>query len=138
MDWFLYISVPHLGVQVPGPRWRVPGAGSHVKVPGPGSCLWVPGGGSQVPGPGSHFSGMPFKHQVRYYHFSIVKIIAKVWVWYKCQDIMENYCHHDVEQLTFYCFYKKHISIHTRWITIEHTRWITRAESHALNTHAES
>ena len=131
MDWFLYISVPHLGVQVPGPRWRVPGAGSHVKVPGPGSCLWVPG-------PGSHFSGMPFKHQVRYYHFSIVKIIAKVWVWYKCQDIMENYCHHDVEQLTFYCFYKKHISIHTRWITIEHTRWITRAESHALNTHAES
>ena len=39
---------------------------------------------------------------MRCHHFSIVKIIAECWFWYRCQNRIEKYYHHDGEQLTFY------------------------------------
>ena len=96
------------GSQVKSPRLRVPGPGSPVKVSDPWSCLgsrvpdprWrVPGGGSRTLGPmyGFHVtspgSRVPlFRYAVLWcssnikWDFSIVKIIAKVCVWYRCQN----------------------------------------------------
>ena len=39
---------------------------------------------------------------MRCHHFCIVKIIAECWFWYRCQNRIEKYYHHDGEQLTFY------------------------------------
>ena len=40
-------------------------------------------------------------HQVRCYHFSSLRLLLKVWIWYRCQNRIEN-CHHDGQQLGFY------------------------------------
>ena len=104
MDWLLYNRVPHIGTQVTGPWWGVPGPGSHVKVPGPGSQVEGPGSrvprpiyGYRVLSPGSNFSGMPIKWNV--FISSSLRLLMKMWIWYRCQNRIESYYHHDVEQL---------------------------------------
>ena len=41
---------------------------------------------------------------------SSLRMLLKVWIWYKYQNSLQNYYHHDGEQLGFY---KKFISKHT-------------------------
>ena len=41
-------------------------------------------------------------YQVRYCHFFIIEIVVKVWIWYRCQNRIENDYHHDGDQLAFY------------------------------------
>ena len=36
---------------------------------------------------------------------SSLRLLLKVWIWYRCQNRMENYYHHDGEQLGFYIKY---------------------------------
>ena len=31
-----------------------------------------------------------------------MRLLLNVWIWYRCQDRIENYYHHDGEQLGFY------------------------------------
>ena len=33
---------------------------------------------------------------------SSLRLLRKVWIWYRCQNRMENYYHQDEEQLGFY------------------------------------
>ena len=33
---------------------------------------------------------------------SSLRLLMKVWIWYRCQNRIENYYHHDGEQLGFY------------------------------------
>ena len=33
---------------------------------------------------------------------SSLRLLMKVWIWYRCQNRIENYYHHDEEQLGFY------------------------------------
>ena len=33
---------------------------------------------------------------------SSLRLLMKVWIWERCQNRIENYYHHDEEQLTFY------------------------------------
>ena len=45
-------------------------------------------------------------HQMRYYHFFIdviisLRLLLKVWIWYICQNRIDNCYHHDGEQLGF-------------------------------------
>ena len=33
---------------------------------------------------------------------SSLRLLLKVWIWYRCQNTVENYYHYDREQLDFY------------------------------------
>ena len=41
-----------------------------------------------------------------------LRLLLKVWIWYRCQNRIENYYHHDGEQLGFYK--KVHIKTQSR------------------------
>ena len=68
-------------------------------------------------------------HQVRCCHFFIFEIINESRIWYRCQNTIENYHHHDQEQLGFYK--KKYISKHrakegcSRNLYIARNEWVS-------------
>ena len=47
---------------------------------------------------------------MRFYHFLIVEILLKVWIWYRCQNRIGKHYHHSGEQLG--CYKKVHAKIH--------------------------
>ena len=38
--------------------------------------------------------------------FSSLRLLLKVWIWYRCQNRIEKYYHYDIEQLGFYKKYQ--------------------------------
>ena len=45
---------------------------------------------------------MYFKDQVSCFISPLMRLVLTMWVWYRCQNRIEKYYHHDGEQLTFY------------------------------------
>ena len=52
---------------------------------------------------------------------SSLRLLLKVWIWYRCPNRIENYYHHDGEQLDFY---KKYISKHRAGCSSEEFQFI--------------
>ena len=100
--------------QVKDPRWKVLGPGYRIAPMGPG--FWVSGEGSQVEGPGSRItspgSWVPLsRYAVLKCSWNIkwdiiispsLRLLLKVWLWYRCQSRIEKYYYHDGEEITFY------------------------------------